>query len=130
MPTEGFVASVKYNDWEGTSAADCSDFAFARDFLKEKGCPLKSDEFVLGISIYAGENRRGIHEDPIQVSFFLAKGSREALEAKLEPGEPVPIVREESALMDLAEFFGLFKRVNFKISFGGVLTARGIAYTS
>ena len=121
MSAERFVASVQYNDLEGTVAADRSDVTAAEDWLDEKGLR-NSNEFLLGISVYVGENRDGTHRDPIQVTFLLATpGSYDGVEAKVRTGEPIP-VREERANMNLTEFFGLFKRFEVNISSHGMLT--------
>ncbi len=37
MPTETFTASVQYNDWKGTSAADDADQNDAGEWLLAKG---------------------------------------------------------------------------------------------
>ena len=120
MSTERFVASVQYNDWKGTVAADSSDSNSAEHWLDEKGLR-KSDEFLIGISIFVGENH-GTHKDPISVMFLLAtRGSHDGVEAKINRGEPLS-VREEITDMNLTEFFGLFKRFSVNISSYGMLT--------
>ena len=120
MSTERFVASVQYNDWKGTAAADSSDSNTAKRWLDEKDLR-KSDEFLVGISVYVGQNY-GTHKDPIQVTFLLAtRESHDGVEAKVRTGEPIS-VRKVRADMNLTEFFGLFKRFSVNISSRGMLS--------
>ena len=70
MHAEKFSASVQYGDLKGSAAADRADRGNADDWLKNNG--LKQEgEFLLGITLYVGENH-GKHEDLIYAEFLLA----------------------------------------------------------
>jgi len=70
MQPTNFKASVQYDDFKGTAAADEGNNGDARDWLVKKG-PIQEGEFLLGITLFAGENH-GSHQDPLFVEFLLA----------------------------------------------------------
>lgn len=123
---ETFKASVQYNDLEGSAAADRADMTDAAKWLKDNGHI--DDEFVVGISMWAGENH-GTHKDPVSVKFLVAElvgydNIPEMIEAS---GEPIQ-VKEISVDMDIADFLALFKRLEITLSSGGLI--EGKTYTS
>jgi len=128
MPTEKFKASVQYNDWKGTSAADRADRNDPEDWLKANGHK-EPDEFLLGISVYVGENH-GVHDDPIYTSFLLASPRDHDSVKEMIDSSHGPIgVRKVSIQMKLTEFFGLFKRFSVTFSSHGMLGERDYTYT-
>lgn len=123
---ETFKASVQYNDLKGSAAADRADMTDAAKWLKDNG--YINNEFVLGISMWAGENH-GTHKDPVSVKFLVTElvgydNIPEMLEAS---GEPIQ-VKEISVDMNIADFFALFKRFEVTLSNGGLI--EGKTYTS
>jgi hypothetical protein len=104
-------AGVQYNDWKGSAAADDTDHQDAEAYLREKGL-LKAGERLVAIRLWVGENH-GTHKDPVRPTFIL-NGDY----AEHDDGGGLPILREVSLEMPIAQFLGLFKR--FEI----VLTTR------
>jgi len=128
MATERLLASVQYNDWKGTSAADMADKNSPESWLTVNGHK-KPDEFLLGITIFAGENH-GSHEDPVLVEFLLTTpGDRDGVKAKVDSSQGPIEVRKVSVKMKLNEFFGLFKRFSITLSSYGMLDERDYACT-
>jgi hypothetical protein len=123
---ETFRASVQYNDLKGSAAADRADQTDAAKWLKDNG-HIK-DEFVVGISMWAGENH-GTHEDPVSVKFLVTElnGYENIPEMLRASGEPIS-VREIRVDMNIADFFALFKRLEITLSNGGLI--EGKTYTS
>lgn len=127
MATEKFIASVQYGDWKGTSAADGADRNGLRDWLEANGHK-KPDEFLLGVSIFVGENH-GVHKDPIYVYFLLASpGDHDSVKAMIDSSQGPIKVRKVSVEMKLTEFFGLFKRFSIAFSSHGMLGERDYTY--
>lgn len=52
MPT--LTASVQYDDWRGTAAADDADMKSIRSYLTEHGL-LSDEEFLIGFEMYSGQ---------------------------------------------------------------------------
>lgn len=126
MQPTNFKASVQYDDFKGTAAADRADKGDASDWLEKKGL-IQEGEFLLGITLFAGENH-GFHQDPLFVEFLLATpGDHDSIEATIETGAPV-VVRRVRVDMGLVEFFGLFKRFSVYISSHGMLDGRQYTY--
>lgn len=117
-----FKASVQYNDLKGSAAADRADMEGATKWLKDHGHI--TDEFVLGISMWAGENH-GAHEDPVNVKFLVSDlNGHESVPEMIESSEdPIP-VKEVSVEMTIADFMGLFKRIEITLSNGGQLEGK------
>lgn len=127
MATEKFLASVQYGDWEGTSAADSADRGVLRKWLESNGYK-KSDEFLLGVSLFVGENH-GVHEDPVYVNFLLASpADHDSVKSMIDLGQGPIEVRKVSVEMKLTEFFGLFKRFSIAFSSHGMLGEREYTY--
>lgn len=127
MATETFSASVKYNDFKGTSAADEADVANARKWLEDRGL-MKEGDFLLGIEMSVGENHNK-HTDPVYVAFNLVQiAEYENVGAMLNSTNgPVP-VRRITQQMTVAEFLGMFKRFNVTLSPDRLLEGREISF--
>ena len=123
---ETFKASVQYGDLKGSSAADRADMTDAAKWLKDNGHI--TDEFVVGISMWVGENH-GTHQDPVSVKFLVSglNGYENIPEMLQASGEPIQ-VKEISVDMNIAEFLALFKRLEITLSNGGLI--EGKTYTS
>ena len=127
MGTNRFIASAQYNDWEGGAAADRADKNSAEEWLQAKGHK-EENEFLLGITMYAGENH-GVHKDPIYVDFLLATpGDHDSVKSMIDSTHGPIEVRKVSIEMDLVEFFGLFKRFSVTLSSHGMLGEREYTY--
>lgn len=125
MTTDTFKASVRYNDWKGSSAADSADQNGASEWLRENG-HINDGESLLGVKMFAGENH-GVHKDPVFVEFLIATpGDYENVKAMIE-GSTGPVeVRSVRVDMKLSEFFGLFKR--FDVTFSRDSMLEGLEY--
>ena len=121
MPTDTFRASVQYNDWKGTAAADNADQNDLHKLLSSKKLIDPDKEFLLGIELWVGENHDGKVEAPTVVAIVTALDNKyDNLEVQLKALKgPIPVRRVEIKLT-LEEFVGLFKR------FAVVLTTRGL----
>jgi len=119
---ETFKASVQYNDLKGSAAADRADMADAAKWLKNNG--YINDEFVVGISMWVGENH-GSHRDPVSVKFLVTElvGADDIPEMLQASGEPIQ-VKEIRVDMDVADFFALFKRFEVTLSNGGLIEGK------
>ena len=127
MAIDKFVASVQYDDFKGTSAADRADKNGLENWLTEKKYK-KPDEFLLGIDIYIGENH-GKHTDPIYVDFLLTSlGGHDSVKAMIDSTRGPIEVRKVPVEMDLYEFFSLFKRFSVALSSSGMLDGRDFTY--
>lgn len=120
---EKFQASVQYNDLKGSVAADNADMTDAAKWLKDNGHILE-DEFVVGISMWAGENH-GVHQDPVSVKFLISglNGYDNIPEMIQASGDPIQ-VKVVDVDMNVAEFMGLFKRFEVTLSNLGFIEGR------
>ncbi|MBY0248343.1 MAG: hypothetical protein K2Q17_11815 [Nitrospiraceae bacterium] len=126
MTTEMFDATVQYGDFMGTAAADRADNGGPNKWLEERG-KKKPDEFVVGITLWAGESSDK-HKDPVSVTFLLVSGSHDSVKREIESGGQPLEVRNVDVDMTLTEFHGLFKRFSISISPGGMLNGREYKY--
>ncbi|MDP8206714.1 MAG: hypothetical protein P9L92_08645 [Candidatus Electryonea clarkiae] len=127
MIIEKFKASVQYNDWRGTSAADSADFGVMEKWLDTNNYK-RDEEFLLGISMYVGENL-GKHEDTIFVDLIIAAPrDSESVKAMIDSSHGPVDVKKVSFQMGLVEFFCLFKRFGVKFSLFGMLGEREYSY--
>ncbi len=125
MPIRRFKASTKYGDFLGTSAADEADASYLTSWAKERA-GLRDGEFLLGIELTCGENAPGKHRDPVFVSVLIAEPRdhetvKDMIDARGD--KPIP-VRVVNVRMSVAEFFGLFKRVEISFSRADILGTR------
>lgn len=128
MTTGTFRASVQYNDWKGTSAADDADKNDASDWLKVNG-HIEDGEFLLGIKMFAGENH-GRHEDPVYVEFLIATpGDYDNVKSMIEASAGPIEVRSVRVDMALTTFFGLFKRFDVTLSRDKILEDHDYHYS-
>lgn len=127
MGTARFIASVQYDDLKGSAAADRADKKGPEEWLKSNGHK-NENEFLLGITMYAGENH-GAHKDPVHVDFLLATpGDHDSIKAMIDSAHGPVEVRKVSVEMNLVEFFGLFKRFSVALSSHGMLGEHEYTY--
>jgi hypothetical protein len=121
MATDTFHAGVQYGDWTGTAAADNADKNDLSDLLAAKKVFDREKEFLLGASLWIGENHGGKVQSPhITAIITSLDNTYDDLLPKLEAvNGPIPVRRIDVEL-SLEEFIGLFKR------FAAVLTRRGL----
>lgn len=94
-------ASVQYNDYRGTVAADISDYALLSDYLKDRGVDVDRYE-PIGVRFYSG------YSEYVSVNFICIdhqSDERKAVTLKFE--------KNLSAL----EFLDLFKRLEIILTF-------------
>jgi hypothetical protein len=126
MISEKFFASVQYDDFKGTVAADmASDFAPTK-WLKDNGYAA-DNEFLVGIAMATGENHGG-YKDPLHVEFLIAPGDHDSVQSELDSRKALS-VRSIHVDMPIAEFLGLFKRFGLTLSSHGMLEGKSIAKT-
>lgn len=121
MTRERFEASVQYNDFKGTVAADRHDNRSIRTLLVEKKLIDPEKEFIIGIRLWVGETH-GAKPPPPTVEALvvpLPEGSTNLEQWLNEKDDPIPVKMIELKLT-LEEFFALFKR------FEVVLTPQGL----
>jgi len=70
MPTDTFRAGVQYGDWTGTAAADNADQNDLHNLLVAKKAFDRDTEFLLGASLWIGENHGGKVQAPY-ISAFI-----------------------------------------------------------
>jgi hypothetical protein len=112
--TEGFEASVQYNDWKGTVAADNSDHETIKGYLRQHEL-MSDEEFLLSVSFYSGEGSTSIR-------VFLYRGGPRIKDVDKEIAatkHSVP-VREVRLDMTIDEFLRLFKRFNVTFQLDGI----------
>lgn len=103
-----FVASVQYNDFKGSVAADRSDTESMKEYLVEHGLAA-DDERVIGYRISFNGNH-GVEYEP-SVLVYLQKGSFD---------EPDKIVRAVDIQMSGPKFFSFFKRFSLVLMNDGL----------
>lgn len=92
MPTETFRAGVQYGDWTGTASADNDDTKDLYQLLKSKNLLNTEKEFLVGATLWVGEN----HGGKVQVPYVSAiitplDNAHDNLNAKLKAHlGPVP----------------------------------------
>lgn len=94
-------ASVQYNDYRGTVAADISDYALLSDYLKDRGVDVERYE-PIGVRFYSG------YSEYVSVNFICIDHhsvERKAVTLKFE--------KEFS----VSEFLDLFKRLEIILTF-------------
>jgi hypothetical protein len=123
-----FRASVQYNDWRGTAAADNADPLSLHKCLESKGL-IQPGEFLIAASLWMGENHGG-RIGSVSVEAFLYAGRdtfdtvKSALDAHVGP---IP-VRVADLKLTIEEFIGLFKRFDVMLTRKG-LSLEGRDYT-
>jgi hypothetical protein len=109
---ESFKASVQYNDWKGTAAADNADQGAITKFLKEQGT-LKDDEFLLAVSFYSSEGF-------IRMKAYCGEGMDrfETVQAWLKATKGQLPVREIDIDLSVEKFLAMFKIFNVELYWG------------
>lgn len=105
-----FIASVQYNDFKGTSAADRSDSLRMVDFLVDHGLASNSERVVGYRIIFDGNDGREIENPGIVI--YLAEGSAD---------DPTLHIRAVEVEMTTAKFFSFFKRFDCVFTLNGNL---------
>ncbi|MEE4679824.1 hypothetical protein V2K56_09240 [Pseudomonas alliivorans] len=115
MSMDFFNASVQYNDYKGTTAADAHDSHAIDAYMVSNG--LKSeDERIIGIKMWSGENHGSVPRQPVDITAYLVESpSFEEVRIALESPNAVP-VKQVRFEMSLEQFFGLFKRFEIAIT--------------
>jgi hypothetical protein len=127
MGKNRFIASAQYDNLKGGAAADRADKNSSEEWLQANGHK-KENEFLLGITLHAGENH-GVHKDPVYVDFLLATpGDHDSVKAMIDSAHGPVEVRKVSVSMNLVDFFGLFKRFSVTLSTHGMLGEREYTY--
>jgi hypothetical protein len=110
---ESFRASVQYDDWTGTAAADDADQVSLSAFLRKRGAMADGD-FLAAVHVWIGENHGGHAERPTIEALLLDGAPSVQDVTHLLEEDPVR-VRRVPVEISLEEFVGLFKRlaVNF-----------------
>ncbi len=119
-----FGASVQYNDWKGTVAADDANLNDIRKLLTDRG-ELSSDEFLLGVELWLGEMHGGELERPSVKALIIDAENYEAAERILNESEGMPPVKVIELDLSMEEFLLLFKRFAVSMSWQNLdLTGR------
>ena len=117
---ETLSASVQYNDWKGTSAADNLDRGRLVDLLEERGLLNRDYEFLVAIDLFIGENHGGETKPPYISCLIYDKAKFQDVATAIQ-NEMGPLnLRSVDLDLTIEEFVGLFKRFNV------VLTKRGL----
>ncbi|MFY1713314.1 hypothetical protein [Tritonibacter mobilis] len=103
-----FIASVQYNDFKGTVAADRSDTESMADYLVGAG-HAADDERVIGYRISFNGNHGEEYQPGILV--YLQKGSFD---------DPEKVVRAVDIEMTGPKFFSFFKRFSLVLMEDGL----------
>lgn len=128
MSAESFTASVQYDDYKGSSAADRADHGDAQDWLQSQGL-ISQGEFLAGIKVYVGSlNNNPDDEIVASVNFFVSPASGfDKFSSSAKTDGPVQM-RRISREMSLREFFRLFKRLEISLSSKGELEGREVCW--
>jgi len=128
MSSETFKASVQYNDFLGSAAADRADMDDAGHWLESQGL-IKEGEFLVGVEVYVASALVAEGEEiKLMTSFILVQaGSFDDAAADMKSIEIVP-ARKVSHDFSPAEFFSFFKRFNVTLSSGGELEGRQYSF--
>lgn len=109
--SEIFKASVQYNDWTGTSAADDADSQSWGDYLKDQEL-MTDEEIVVGIRAWFGENHPNNSIRNARVSFYLVPLNNWADHSS----GPKVSVREVQMDISPTEFIKRFKRLEVALA--------------
>ncbi len=107
MSEENFTASVQYDDFTGTVAADNADQGSLSSWLRDEELT-EENEFLIGVEMYSGD------------SFLEDENS--AWVGLLLQNSDDNTIRKIRVDMSLEDFFSFFKRFEIKISRDGQLT--------
>ena len=116
-------ASVQYDDWEGTTAADDASPRSLGKLLEDRGLMDPQTEFLVAADLWIGESHDGKLASPA-VHCLVTKGANYDDVATSLSNQSDPLTfRVIDVQLTLEEFLGLFKR--FRV----VLTRRGLELT-
>ena len=104
-----FTASVQYDDFKGTAAADQSDNVRLVDYLRKHDLA-KENEHVVGFRLAFGGNHG--HEINPGVVVYLRDGSFD---------DPSERIRAVEISMETSKLFSFFKRFDLVLTQKGVL---------
>src|SRR5262249_28598603 len=105
LMAERFEASVQYNDWVGSAAADDQMPRSLTSLLEERGL-LPDGKFVVGATFYSGEQFMSVRAVVIDSQWY------DHVPDALAAGEPLTSVRVD---ISAEEFLALFKRFDVAI---------------
>jgi hypothetical protein len=126
MEQENFHASVQYNDFKGTAAADRHDMGDIGSYLDSLGL-LKEGEFLIGVEVYARELMGRAQVTHMDMTALVTRYEGfDDVQAAVDSGTPLQ-VRKIRVELPLVEFFTLFKRFQISISVNGMIDNRDIA---
>lgn len=94
-------ASVQYNDYRGTVAADMSDYAFLSDYLRNRGVDVERYE-PIGVRFYSG------YSQFVSVNFIC-------IDHQSDDRKVVTLEFEKK--LSVPEFLDLFKRLEIILTF-------------
>ena len=113
-----FTASVQYNDFKGTAAADAADGTHdLQHFLKANGL-MHDDEFLIAASMNIGESHAGkMGSAYIQAYLFDAAGNEhDKVKAALDATEDPIQVRQVKIEVTAEQFICFFKRLEVMLT--------------
>ena len=93
-------ASVQYNDYRGTVAADLSDYALLSDYLRDRGVDVERYE-PIGVRFYSS------YSEFISVNFIC-------IDHQLDEHKAVTLAFEKK--LSASEFLDLFKRLEIVLT--------------
>lgn len=125
---ETFTASVQYNDFKGTVAADGHDSKPLFKYLEEQGL-LKPNEHLIGISVYSGETF-GNSKVTIGLNAYVSASSLtyDELEAALHGTPNDQLLRKIDLTITPDQFFAFFKRFEINMSKKNMMDGVKLAY--
>lgn len=104
-----FKATVQYQDWNGTAAADDADRNSLSDFLRTKGL-MTGNEFLIASSLWVGENHGGKLGSVGITAYLFDKPDHASVKAAIDAiAGPIP-VRKVDVTVTIDEYIGFFKR--------------------
>jgi hypothetical protein len=113
------TASARYNDWDGTVAADNVEKGLIH-FLETKGLLDRKSEFVVGVELSVPETSTGKGDAVSMKALVVCTASYDDAARRIEDrSNPLPLKNVELDV-SLDEFLKLFRRFNL------VLTRRGL----
>jgi hypothetical protein len=99
-----FHASVQYDDWVGSVAADNSDAGSLRAWMEARG-GIPTDEVLVGFDVFVGEKIPGRAAEARVSAYLMSVEATNSLQAS-----DVPTVNEVSFSLTPEEFHSVFKR--------------------
>lgn len=125
MSMENFKAGVQYNDSKGTAAADEHDRFTLSDYLLSKAL-IQADETIVGVKMWSGEVHGDTQHEPVNVTVYTVQTDKYSEFNDALQSNSVVDVREVRFDIELAKFFGLFKRFEIAISRYDELSGRSL----